>query len=423
MKGLRENALKCKHTGGRPPLGYNVASDKTYVINPEEAEAVQMIFNMYVNGTGYSKIIDALNEKGIKTKKGQTFGKNSLLSILKNEKYKGVYVYNQKLCVYHAGKKRDIQKSDEDIIRIPGGMPQIISDELFEEVQARMTIGNQMAGANSAKRVYLLSGKIVCGHCGAAMTGKSGKMGRNKSYYSYYECSARKRLRNCTGKPINCDFVEDVVINLIYDNLLSPEKIDFAADMIFEAAQKREDDLPLVLSRYQKELQSIEKSIEGIVKAITDGMYDPIMKEKMAELRASQQQYQIRIKEIETQINIHSLSRDQIYSFLKMYQEIKSMPKAQQKKAIALFVDKVHVYDEKVVVDVLTVFEQKNSADNSDGTTFDRLGERSNFIGGDGGNRTRVRKPIHMSLSECSLSFNIPSPDRRQAGYRSSVAS
>ena len=126
---------------------------------------------------------------------------------------------------------------------------------------------------------------------------------------------------------------------------------------------------------------------------------------------------QIRIKEIETQINIHSLSRDQIYSFLKMYQEIKPMTKAQQKKAIALFVDKVHVYDEKVVVDVLTVFEQKNSADNSDGTTFDRLGERSNFIGGDGGTRTRVRKPIHMSLSECSLSFNIPSPDRRQTGY------
>ena len=40
-KGLKENALKCQHTGGLPPLGYNVdKASRQLVINPEEAAAV-----------------------------------------------------------------------------------------------------------------------------------------------------------------------------------------------------------------------------------------------------------------------------------------------------------------------------------------------------------------------------------------------
>lgn len=33
MKGMKENALQAKHTGGAAPIGYDVASDKKYIIN------------------------------------------------------------------------------------------------------------------------------------------------------------------------------------------------------------------------------------------------------------------------------------------------------------------------------------------------------------------------------------------------------
>ena len=39
------------------------------------------------------------------------------------------------------------------------------------------------------------------------------------------------------------------------------------------------------------------------------------------------------------------------------------------------------------------------------------------IIGGDGGNRNRVRKPIPATFYECSLSFEIPLRERRQTGY------
>ncbi len=47
MKGLEENARKCKHTGGKPPFGFDVDKEtKEYVINKHEAVAVKNIFEI-----------------------------------------------------------------------------------------------------------------------------------------------------------------------------------------------------------------------------------------------------------------------------------------------------------------------------------------------------------------------------------------
>ena len=132
MKGMRETALQCKHTGGKPPLGYNVAPDGTYVINEQEAKAVRMIFEMYAAGKGYSEIINKLNQEGYKTQTGRPFGKNSIHDILKNEKYRGVYIFNRTERKINGKRNHHKSKSEDEIIRIEGGMPRIIDDETWE---------------------------------------------------------------------------------------------------------------------------------------------------------------------------------------------------------------------------------------------------------------------------------------------------
>ncbi len=99
----------------------------------EEAQAVKIIFDMYVNGYSYSNIIDKLNDLGYKTKRGNKFGKNSLHGILSNEKYTGVYVFNKTQRKGVNGKRNGHkQKSDDEIIKVEGGMPQIIDkDSIF----------------------------------------------------------------------------------------------------------------------------------------------------------------------------------------------------------------------------------------------------------------------------------------------------
>ncbi|HHX77902.1 MAG TPA: hypothetical protein GX697_06115 [Firmicutes bacterium] len=48
---------------------------------------------MYANGYGYNKIIDRLSNEGYRTKTGRPFGKNSIHDIMRNEKYRGVYIF------------------------------------------------------------------------------------------------------------------------------------------------------------------------------------------------------------------------------------------------------------------------------------------------------------------------------------------
>lgn len=115
-KGNRENALRCVHNGGCCPLGYKLNDERKLVIDPHEAEAVKMIFYMFSNGYGYSKIAENLNNMGYQPKRGGMFGKNSLNSILSNEKYTGVFVFG---------------KNSDDTVKIENGCPQIISKSLF----------------------------------------------------------------------------------------------------------------------------------------------------------------------------------------------------------------------------------------------------------------------------------------------------
>ena len=89
MKGFTVRANKCLHNGGKPPLGYDVdPATQKLVINKEEAPIVKTIFEMYVKGYGYERIITTLQEHGSHTqdpwKKSSAFRTAVLLSSARN---------------------------------------------------------------------------------------------------------------------------------------------------------------------------------------------------------------------------------------------------------------------------------------------------------------------------------------------------
>ena len=219
MKGMKENAYKAMHTGGKAPLGYDVdhltkkylinetetkamrvprflANKKKYLINETEAKAVKLIFEMYANGNGYMAIVDKLNTLNFKTKLGNSFSRNSILEIIRNEKYTGVYVFNKTPKKINGKRNSHVTKPEEEIIRIKDGMPRIIDDETFLKVKERLA-NNKRNACNKAKEPYVLSGKIKCGLCGSAMVGHTSKCGRSKNKYSTYRCGRRYRYKDC----------------------------------------------------------------------------------------------------------------------------------------------------------------------------------------------------------------------------------
>ena len=153
MKGLTENALKGKTCGGTPPLGYDLDERKYYKINEFEAQAVKLIFQLFLEGKTYGEIISKLNTSGYRTKCNRLFSRNSLYEILRNEKYKGILVYNKTQSRDEITGKRSGHryKSDEEVIRVDGVIPQIVSPEDWDDVQLILN-SRKKAFRNNAKR-------------------------------------------------------------------------------------------------------------------------------------------------------------------------------------------------------------------------------------------------------------------------------
>ena len=70
VRGLTENALKCKYNGGKIPIGYHIDENQFYQINPITAPAVLEAFQKYANGATMQEITDELNVKGSRTTQG-----------------------------------------------------------------------------------------------------------------------------------------------------------------------------------------------------------------------------------------------------------------------------------------------------------------------------------------------------------------
>ena len=185
QKGLKENALKCKHTGGIPPLGFDVdRSTKTLVVNEQEAEIIRLIFSRVIEGNGYGDIIEELNSLGLKSKTGSFFTKNSLFSILKNEKYIGRYIYNRSSSKDIDGKRNGHKdKPRDEWIIVEDAIPAIVSKDDFEIVRRKMETRMQTREHSHAKENYLLTGKMICGVCDGAYVGTRRRRGNDGTIF------------------------------------------------------------------------------------------------------------------------------------------------------------------------------------------------------------------------------------------------
>ena len=196
---VAEKGIWC---GGTPPLGYDVDENTgMLIINKEEAKIVKYAFELREKGLSYDYIIGKLNEKNYKTKPGNSFGKNSLFEIYRNIKYKGVYEYNRAAAKSKNGKfNRHASKNEDEIVQVKGGCPQIISDEVWDKVNA---MGRKNGGIKP-KGNYLLSGLVTC-KCNTIMQVNRRNNKKNRKEYISFACPKHKNKEGCDAKEINLE--------------------------------------------------------------------------------------------------------------------------------------------------------------------------------------------------------------------------
>ncbi|MCI8481880.1 MAG: recombinase family protein, partial [Clostridia bacterium] len=294
-RALKSNAKESLFNGGIPPLGYNI-KDKKYVINEKEANIVRTIFKMYLDGYSLIDIAIKLNSKGYKTKKGTEFKKYSVQSILGNEKYIGNYVFNK-------GYKDNNKIERTDIIRNEGALPSIISKEMFDMVKLKRQNNKKNSGSFKARTVYLLSGLVKCSDCGGNYVGITTKKIKNGKEYksSYYQCSNRNKLSNCTSVRLKKEPLEKYIVDLIYKKLLDTEEVNTLLKEINKAYKQIYDEASENLDDLKERIAQKQLEIDNISQAIATGVHSPTL---LANLEKAEDIKQMLEKELSLKSNV-----------------------------------------------------------------------------------------------------------------------
>ena len=322
-RGNYESAKELK-TLGLQLLGLRKGSDGRFEIDPATAPVVRRIFEEYAAGIPAKDIYKKLNEEGYRTSRGGRFNKNSIRRIIQNERYAGVYLFKD--------------------MRVEGGIPAIVTRELWEKCQQICERHHVSPAADRA--TYLLTAKLFCGHCGEAMVGES-VQSRGEIYY-YYLCNGR-RHKKCKKKRAPKQWIEDVIVQELATLIQSDEFCEQVADSCVEYAERTKDTSDLqALEQRQHEN---EKAIQNVLAAIDAGIITDSVKSHLVELEAERAELERGIAQL--LIEEPRLDREQVLYFLDRFRQGSIDDPDWRQRLVDMFLNAAYLYDDDRILLVL----------------------------------------------------------------------
>ena len=324
--GMREKAAKGYFTGGRIPFGFKVI-DHMLAIDEEKAPAVQLAFTMRAERATLTQIADKLNELGFRTKTGKPFGAESITKMLANSMYAGHHDFHE----------------------IKRSCPAIVNQELFDSVQEITEREKRSYGRSKESVSYLLSGKLFCGHCGAAMMGECGKNRFGSTYY-YYVCGEKKRHHSCNKKREKKDEIEQLICETITAFLSEQNYISKIAKRVYELAKKEAGTSDI--QKIEKQLQKIEVDMDAAVDALIKTSAPSAIKRINERITALDERKAVLSEEL-TRLQMRQeciVTKETIEKYLSSFLVPQKLTKSDQRRLINAFVNAVYVFDDKITI-------------------------------------------------------------------------
>ncbi|MBP0967946.1 MAG: recombinase family protein [Oscillospiraceae bacterium] len=221
--------------GSFAPYGYLIdPADKHHLIIDEEtAPIVRMIFDLYVSGEGYRRIVQTLNAQGIacpsayKRRQGSKYvncnshsgglwTQSTVARMLANEMYTGTLVQGKSHHISYKNKRR--KKVDPaDWVRVPHAHEPIIDADTWERAQTRLRSNTRVGSRMQA--LPPLSGKVRCAVCGRPMKRNVYyNTSRTIKYYGLQCATYKTGAMNCPNtRTISGKVLEQTVLDALND--------------------------------------------------------------------------------------------------------------------------------------------------------------------------------------------------------------
>ena len=304
MRGKREVAKsgRLPNGTGYGIFGYDYDKEtKTRSINEAEANIVRMMFQSGSEGVPLHRIACRLNERKIGTKRGCRWHPLTVGRILRNRAYTGVQFYGENRYRKVKGNKREVTpRLESEVIRIEGFSPPIISTELFELVQERLSAPR--AKRTKSDRQYVMTGFVNCLWCGFPVVGSC----LNKTY-RYYRCRATfatpRGPATCRARYIPADALEELVYKKVSEVLMDPRILVAELRRQFktgdgdtgrEVAKLRRDIRDLKSEQMRLVEQRQKDYIDQDLLALQIGPVKALCDEKVRALRVLEEQQQLK---------------------------------------------------------------------------------------------------------------------------------
>ena len=202
--------------GGAVPLGYRVENRKLWVI-PEEAEVIRFIYEEYARVRRTVDVLQALEQKGIKTRKGKAYSRQSIFAILRNPLYQGLMA--------HKGKT------------YPGLHDAIVTQDMVDAVRPILDLepSDLRSLAQSRHNPPALLRGLLFAPNGHRMTpGFTVKKANGGHRYQYYQDLHTVRFGKTADRfgLITASQIEGIVVKHVVAALQSPESIQAVWDEI-----------------------------------------------------------------------------------------------------------------------------------------------------------------------------------------------
>ncbi len=343
------------------PYGYEISSEDNnkLIIDPEAAEIVRDIYNLYLTGLGFTGIAKYLNskeipcpslykyQKGIKLnvvsnrpREDIKWNTNTIKTILTNEVYLGHLVQGKRTTVSYKNHKV-YTKDKKDWIRRENTHEAIIEDDIWNKVQ--ITMKERTKPMKKTGTVHMFSGKVFCLECKLYMRKK------NSTKHEYLVCSNnRDGYDDCINKSaIRYDELEEIVLNTInkkikkfYDEnellALDCKKTDNRFDNSINSLKKKKETLENEINKTRNYLKNLyEDKVNGV---ITPEQF----KDLITNYNNNEEGLKKQIKTIDNEINYYKTKKEALKNNKEIFSKYHNLKKL-NRVIVTEFIDKIYI--------------------------------------------------------------------------------